>query len=283
MTVRLVIETEGKGRSFSALVLARVYAPCVWDAGIKETDRHRPAMMLLATAPEEAAPFAANIREGRKMRFHGDGMGQKGEPCEVLRSERFTVKPQRTERGTLLSVRHPDLFAFSPGLISDAVRFVCLPPRARIEQEAPRFDVDATRAHLERCGFEPWSQDEEHRRSWGRSESTTRLVAGIADPLFPSFAALLVAGVAQRVGFPILDEPLFWAQAAAALFADGLALRAPGRTTNAETAAYAEVGVTDCGYFPGAAVNATRESIGKVLARETATFLQAVRWAPTVA
>ncbi len=279
MTIRLVVETEeGKGRSFSALVLARVYAPWVWEAGIRETDRHRPAMMLLATMPEEASAFAANLREGRKMRFRGDGMGQKGEPCEVLRSERFAITQQRTEEdGTLLLVRHPDLFTFAPGLIGETARFVCLPPRARIELEARRFDVDATRTHLERCGFEPWSQDECQRRSWGRSKSKTRLVAGIADPLFPAFAALLVAGVAQRVGFPVLHEPLFWAQFAAALFADGHAIRTPESTHGAETADYAEVGVTDCGFFPGAAVNASQADIGKVLARETAVFLAVQR------
>jgi hypothetical protein len=274
VTTRLIIETEGKGRSFSALVLARVYAPCVWDAGIREADRHRPALMLLATMPEEATAFAANLREGRKMKLHGPGFGQKGEPCEVLRSERFAIAPQRTAEGTLLLVRHPGLFVFSPGMVGEAVRFVCLPPRARVAQEAARFDLAAARAHLDRCGFEPWSEEEERRQSWDSSRRKTRLVHGIADPLFPAFAALLVAGVAQRVSFPILDEPLFWAQVAAALLADGLAVRSPERCWDPERAPYAEVGVTDSGFYPGAAVYASQAAIGAVLARETAVFLK---------
>lgn len=276
MSTRLVIETEGKGRSFSALVLARVYAPCVWDAGITERDRHRPAMLLLATMPEEAGAFSANLREGRKMRLYGDGIsGRAGEKCEILRSERFAITTQRTDEGTLLLVRHPGLFVFSPGMVADDVRFVCLPPRARILEEAARFDLAATRAHLKRCGFEPWTEEEERRRSWGESKRKTRLVRGLGDPLFPAFAALLVAGVAQRVGFPILDEPLFWAQFAAALFADQIAIRSPERCSyDAEREPYAEVGVVESGFYPGAAVKASQEAIGKVLAKETAIFLK---------
>jgi hypothetical protein len=275
MSTRLIVETEGKGRSFSALVLARVYAPCAWEAGLRERDRHRPAMMLLAAMPEEAGALTANLREGRKMRLHGDGLSSRdGEKCEILRSERFTITPQRTDEGTLLLVRHPGLFTYSPGMVAEDVRFVCLPPVARLRQEAARFDGAAMRRHLKRCGFAPWDEEEERRRTYGQSKSKARLVHGLDDPLFPTFAALLVAGVAQRVGFPILDEPLFWAQFAAALLADGLAHRAPERCYDPEIRPYAEVGVADCGFYPGAAVAATQKQIGELLARETSSFLR---------
>lgn len=284
MTTRLVIETEGaKGRSFSALALTRVYAPCVWETGIREHGRHRPALMLLAAAAEEAGAVVANLREGRKMRLFGSGVDQKGEPCDVLRSERFSITTQRTDEGTLILVRHPEIFTFSPGLVGDDVRFVCLPPWRRIEEEARRFDLAATQTHLQRCGFEPWSEEEQQRRSWGRSKATTRLVPDIESAHFPAFAALLVAGVAQRVGYPILDDPLFWAQFAAALLAEGLAFRSPERTYGEEIAEYAEVGAAESGYFPGAAVAASQAAIGAVLARETATFLRPERCLSTAA
>lgn len=274
MTTKLVIETEGKGRSFSALVLCRVYAPVVWDAGLRERDRHRPALLLLATANEEAGAFRANLLEGRKMRLEGGDIGSKGEKCEVLRSERFAITPQKTPEGTLLLVRHPGLFAFSPGMVDGTARFVCLPPMARIQAEAARFDLDATRRHLDRCGFLPWSEEIQKDQAWGRLPRGTRVVAGLADPLFPAFAALLVAGVSQRTGFPILDAPLFWAQFAAALIERGLAHRHPPRSYEPEMQPYAEVGAVESGYYPGAAVNATQTEIGEILAAETASFLR---------
>lgn len=273
MTTRLVIETEGKGRSFSALVLCRVYAPVAWEGAITERDRHRPAMILLGCASEEAGALRANLAEGRKMRLFGEGMDSKGEKLEILRSERFSVATQRTDEGTLLLVRHPDLFLFSPGMVDGSIRFVCLPSAARLRQEAAGFDVARTQAHLERCGFLPWSEELEKAQSWGNHKGV-RLVRGLADPLFPAFAALLVAGVAQRTGKPILDDPLFWAQFAAALLAGGLARRTPERGWDPEMQPYAEVGAVESGFYPGAAVSADEEQIGEVLARETASFLR---------
>ena len=270
MTDRLVIESEGKGRSFSALVLARVYAPCAWEAGIRERDRHRPAMLLLGCADEEAGALRANLLEGRKMRLHGERFGHKGEPCEILRSERFAIGVQKTEAGTLLLVRHPALFVFSPGLVSDDVRFVCLPPRRLLDAQASQFGLAATRDHLAACGFEPWTQERE-QVSWHKPVG--RLVRGLDDPLFPAFAALLVASVAQRVGFPIVDDPLFWAQLAAALIEAGIAHRCIEKY-DFEIAPYGEAGVVESGFYPGAAVATSQAKIGEVLARETASFLR---------
>lgn len=278
MSTRLVIENteNGKGRAFSAAVLARVYARGAWDGGATEQGTHRPALLLLGCAHEEAGAIRANLLEGRKMRLFGDDLTNKGEKLEVLKSERFAIGAQKVDEGTLLLVRHPGLFVFSPGMVDEQVRFVCLPPRALIEKQAASFDLEATRTHLQRCGFDPWSEEEERKRSRGQSRRTTRLVAGIEDSLFPTFAALLVAGVAQRVGFPILTDPLFWAQFAAALFAEGLAHRTPReRCWHPETNLwYAEVGVAESGFYPGAVVAASQAQIGEVLARETALFLR---------
>jgi hypothetical protein len=275
---RLVVQTDdkGKGRSFSALVLARVYAPCVWDAGTRERNKHRPVMMLLAAMPEEAGAVAANIREGRKMRFLGGSFSSKGETCEVLRSERFAVATQKTtEGGTLLLVRHPTLFSYSPGMIDELVRYVCLPPLARLRTEAGQFDLEATRGHLERHGFLPWTEEAFRAVNWGRFTGPARLAPGIDHALFPAFAAFLVAGLAQRVSYPILPEPLFWAQLTAAMLAKEYAMRETERhpASNPETRSYAEVDVVDCGFFPGAAVRATQGQIGELLAEETRHFL----------
>lgn len=275
MTLRLQIETEGKGRSFSALVFARVYAARAWEKGRTERGQHRPALLLLGATHEEAGALAANLREGRKMRFFGEGSGHKGELCELLRSERFAVSTQRTEEGALILVRHPDLFSWAPGLVSADVKWVCLPPRQRLVDEARHLDLARTQRHLERCGFVPESEDAERARLFGRVRPGTRLVQGLTDPLFPAFAALFVAGIAQRVRFPILPEPLFWSQLTAALLADGsIAQRSPERCWDPETAAYAEKGVVESGYYPGAAVSASQEAIGEVLARETSLFLR---------
>ena len=276
MSTRLVIENTdgGKGRAFSALILARVYARGAWEGGATEQGVHRPAMLLLGCAHEEAGAIRANLLEGRKMRLHGDGVTSKGEKLEILKSERFAIGAQKLDEGTLLLVRHPGLFVYSPGMVDDQVRFVCLPPRALIQAQSHAFNLDATRVHLQRCGFDPWNEEEERQRNWGRSRRSTRLVAGIEDPLFPTFAALLVAGIAQRVGFPILDEPLFWAQFAAALFAEGLAHRAAREHWHPERYVYAEVGVVESGFYPGAVVAASQAQIGVVLARETAAFLR---------
>ena len=174
VTLRLQIETEGKGRRFSALVLARVYAGCAWGAGRTEYGRHRPALMLLGASPEEASAVAANIREGRKMKLYGDGASSKGDPCEVLKSERFAISQQRTEEGTLLLVRHPDLFSWSPGLVSESVQWVCLPSRADLAEQASRFDPVRTQAHLARLGFSPWTEEMEQAKARGQEGRSAR-------------------------------------------------------------------------------------------------------------
>ena len=273
VTLRLQIETEGKGRSFSALVLARVYAGCAWGAGRTEYGRHRPALMLLGASPEEASAVAANIREGRKMKLYGDGASSKGDPCEVLKSERFAISQQRTEEGTLLLVRHPDLFSWSPGLVSESVQWVCLPSRADLAEQASRFDPVRTQAHLARLGFSPWTEEMEQAKARGRKKDA-RLVHGLADPLFPAFAAMLVAGIAQRVRFPIVDDPLFWAQLTAALLDRKLVHRASSHSYHPETDSYGESGVVESGYYPGAAMSTSQTEIGEVLARETSVFLR---------
>lgn len=276
VTTRLVIETTatGKGRSFSALVLARVYASAAWSSGCRERGQHRPALLLLGCADNEVGAIRANIQEGRKMRLHGPSLNRdKGEACEILKSEHFAISSQRTDAGTLLLVRHPELFLWQPGLVSDEVRFVCLPSRAALAAESARFDGAATLRHLARCGYEPWTQDREDRENSCR-RTGARLVDGLDDPLFPTFSALLVAGIAQRMSFPILGEPLFWAQLTAALLHHGLVRRHDGSRYAHEIAPYAEVGTTDCGYYPGACVSASQAQIGEVLAAETASFIR---------
>jgi hypothetical protein len=260
-----MVESEGKGRSFAALVLARVYAGgACSELATGRDGPHRPAMMVLAAPAGESGALVANIREGRKLRLFGDGIfGRDGERCEIPKRAKYQIHIQRTSVGDLLTVRHPDIFTYAPGLVTDHVSFVCLPPRERLEREAHRFDTGATLSHVRSLGFQPWDHEQE------------RGIVGLDDALFSAFAALVVAQMAQQVSFPILPEPAFWAQLVCAMISNGVAQQQrPGRISDEQNASYAEIGVQETGFFRGVLVSAAQEAIGALLAEQTKLYLR---------
>lgn len=263
MSVRLVVETEGKGRSFSALVVSRVYAGAAWPDGLTgHGGAHRPVMAVLATTPGEASPLAANLREGRKLRLFGDGMTSKGEKCEFMKSAGYSISTQRCDAGEVLLVRLGDVFAFSPGLLEESVSFVCLPPRARLVEEARRFDNAYAVQIATAMGRLPVKYE---------SEPHTKITT--ADrPVLGALAALVVAQLAQRVRFPIVGEPAFWTRLFCAMLRDGMARRSTPTGTG-QTANYHEIGVAEIGFHPGVCVSTSQAAIGELLERETRAFL----------
>ncbi|WP_437831424.1 hypothetical protein [Sorangium sp. So ce1153] len=110
----LTIETgEGKGRSFSAAVLAYATASALWDGGAAETTR--PVFLQLACSEAEARPVLANLQAGRKAVMHGEGCLSKGDRVELLRSAGYVFRAQRFAEGVILTAYLHELFRLLDG------------------------------------------------------------------------------------------------------------------------------------------------------------------------
>jgi hypothetical protein len=263
----LTIETGegGKGRSFSATVLAYATASALWDGGAAEAIR--PVFLQLACSEAEARPVLANLQAGRKATMRGEDCVSKGDRVELLKSVGYVHRQQRFAEGVILTAYLHELFVFDPGLVdATSVKFVLMPPRARLEAEAARFDRRAVEAHVRRLGCK--SED-------------ARLWCWLAP-----MGALFCAALARRSPLPIPPDPRFWAQLYCAALAAGIASWGistrygnPDRGTFGEAGAlgFREVDTAAVGLAPGVACWVSHERLEEILAEQVVLFEKSER------
>ncbi len=197
-------QVEGKGRSFSAIMLACVEADGLWTAGRTATDVTRPVWAMFAGSDAELRTFAANLQTGRKAQFGKDGgfHSKRDEKIEFLKSAGYQYTWQRETEGSLLTAFLPDLFRLDPGMVDPTgATFVCLPTAEWLA--AQKLDTRPLVAHVKRLGEIPLSD-----------EQLTDMC-----PL----AFLFCAYLDRRTRCPLLSDGRFYLQLLIACLNEGLA------------------------------------------------------------
>lgn len=230
---------DGKGRSFSATLVAYVTADRLWG-GAATSDNMRPVYLAFAGTDTELRPFVANLRLGRKAEC-----GYKGrEKYEVLKSAGFQCSWQRTPVGSLVTLFAPDLFCLDPGMVDPkGVTFCILPARGWLRPaDAPV----------------PACVPEEHR----------------ADVL--GLAALFIAYLDRRTRCPLIPDPRFYVQVLAAALDEGFASFSKSTTWERQwgrnDSTFLEIDTADVGLAPGLTFCSSHEQLETFLAEQVKTF-----------
>jgi len=239
--IELVIQpkVEGKGRSFSAMMLTHVIAESLWPSG---NDAKRPVFMSFVGTDNELRPFVANLRLGRKAEA-----GYRGrEKFEVLKSAGFQCAWQRTPKGTRVDIFAPELFALDPGMVDPAgVKFIILPARTWLKP----LDVP-----VPECV--PEDREEDVR----------------------ALAALFIAYLDRRTRCPLVPDPRFWVQVLANALDQGLASFSRTDSwarTWGTGGAFREVNTEVAGFGPGLLFHSSHETLETFLAEQVRIFFAA--------
>lgn len=198
----LVIEpkVEGKGRSFTATLIASVNADGLWEKSTGSSDASRPVWIMLGGTDNELRPFIANLQLGRKAEATARGYSKKGERFEVLKSTGFQTAWQRTTSGSVATMFLPEMFQLDPGMVDPTgVMFVIL-PEARVLNETP-LNQDVLAYLRAVCPDVPAEYQE-----W-----VVRM-----SPLF-------IAYLDRRTRCPLVPDPRFYAQCMANALKEGIA------------------------------------------------------------
>lgn len=263
MSRTLVIESgeSGKGRSFAAELLGYATADALWEGGGNSgVNGVRPVYLTLAISEQEAGPFLANLRAGRKAAFAGERHPKK---FELLRSAGYAFATQRHPEGVLATAYLPELFRIDPGMVDPAgVRFVVLPEAAWCRLEATRIDVAGAVAHTQALGL--LKEAAAHWERWDISVAS----------LVPT-SALFAAYLDRRVRAPLIPDLRFYLQVLLA------ALNARVATLGVDT--YRPHLGFEChlleelGFARGVAFIASHEQVETLLATEVSRFYERVR------
>lgn len=239
---------EGKGRIFSAQLLAYVKADMLWEGGQTNSKAIRPIFMVFAASEGEIRPFTANARMGRTMLCD-----RPKEQFELLRSAEYSFSTQRFSEGSVVTAYLPELFDLDPGMVDPrGASFVVLPPAT-----LPLVEVDSVLKHLRLV--EP-----------GIKEEFALHVAHIA-PLFMAY-------LDRRTRAPLLRDARFYAQVLLAF------LRCGGACMSGNHSAYTSSkyhgyyfeseGLVNIGYLRGVCFRANHDTIERVLAEEVSVFFK---------
>lgn len=231
-------QQEGKGRSFSAMLVATVEAGAI----ARGNDPVRPVLMAVASTENELRPFVANLRTGKK----AEESRRRGQKYEILKSAGYQCAWQRTPKGSLATLFAPDLFCLDPGMVDPAgVRFVMLAARSWLRP------VDAP--------------------------LPTFVPAERHDDVL-ALAPLFMAYLDRRTRCPLIPDPRFYVNVFAGALDQGLATFAATlsyRSQWGESTGYAEEGTADLGYAPGVYFRASHEALETFLADQVRAFFAA--------
>jgi len=264
--LQIAPQTEGKGRTFRATLLASVEADLLWPGGQTVSDNLRPAWAMFGGSDQELRAFMANLTLGRKAYFPkspNDYSRRKADCLEILKSSGYQVTWQREEEGSLATIFLPELFQIDPGMVDPAgARFVLLPTQAWAAEQ--NLDVPSLVAHANLCNYLEFSP--EQLAAWA--------------PMSYLFAAYLD----RRTRCPLVADGRFYFQLMLSCLEHGLASFAtpPDLYRHSDSLGfgqypkhqYHESGTTTVGLLPGLAFNASHETLDAVLAREVALFFK---------
>lgn len=240
-------DSSGKGRSFSAQLLAHVEA---WERPDKTT---RPVYMTVACPTAGAAPFQANLRLGR--RADAGNSSRASDRFEILRSAGYHYTQQRHPQGVIITAYAPALFDLDPGMVDPSgARFIVLPSREWVD--AQNLDTTSAVEHMRRVGC-------------------MKGHAGLAG-LLP-LAALFAAYLDRRSRCPIIPDLHFHLQILMGALDAGMATmtRNDRGYYGRSGSHYVEYGTARVGLAPGVAFSATHETIESFLAEQVTTYYAA--------
>jgi hypothetical protein len=275
-TLRIETQKEGKGRVFSASLLAYATADALWEGGQTNTDGIRPVFLMFAASEGEVRPFTANLRLGRKATFEerSSYSRRRGPYFELLKSANYTVSTQRFKEGSVVTAYLPELFVLDPGMVDPkGVSFVLLPSKEWCNaQNLDTASMVQHMAKLKRINFESESS-RSYSVEWP-DLATTESLARIA----PLFAAYLD----RRSRAPLLQDARFHLQVLVSFLKGGLASMTTADRTyygadrfgRSNRLGYEEDGAELVGLVPGLAVLADHIQVESVLAEEVTTFLK---------
>lgn len=259
-------ETEGKGRSFTAFLVATVTADHLWEGGMTSTDVERPVWALVASSEAEIRPFMANLRMGKKAIF-GNGERSyrrgKGEKIEFLKSAKYSVFQQRTPYGVAQTLYLHDLFTLDPGMVDpEGLKFVMMVPAE--EAVAAPWDRQAAIAHVAKVNKLDL-------------EAVQGPPAKVVD-LAPYFAAF----VDRRTRQPLVCDTRFYFQLMVACLEKGLASLPSAGTSHwgsrewgANMTSFQVDGLGGLGYATPLAFKASHEDFEAIMAEEATKFFAA--------
>lgn len=265
MIQRAVIEpqTEGKGRSFSAVCLASVEADLLWEGGQTNTEEKRPVWAMFAGSEQELRPFMANLRTGRRIELPNEYGHSRSERMTFLKSARHTVTWQREVEGSIATVYLPELFLMDPGMVDpDGIAFVVLPSDAWSKSQV--IDQAPLVQHV--APLVP--------RNYDRSPVLTEDTIAEMVPLAFLFASYLD----RRTRCPLLADGRFYLQLMLACLEEGVAsLPAERHGYSREWGVgqrfgFIATGTKELGMSHGIAFKAEHHEIDKILAEQVTLF-----------
>lgn len=281
---QLIIASEtGKGRSFTAALLAYILADNLWQGG-KHDENYRPAWMMIAASEHEATPFVENLRAGRRAVLADGSKQRNNKPAifECLRSAGYRFEAQRHPEGTVWQAYLPDLFRLDPGMVDpQGITFIVSPLRDTPEWHAATAPAVVAPAveHIRKIGyFGPGKHDRWESYDKGYPYPTPEQVRELA-PLASFFAVYL----ARRTRAPLIPDPRFYLQLLIAMLREGAAsLTTRERYANDvyfgehTKLGFVEEGIADVGLVPGVACKVKHDDLEAVLAEQVAIYVREV-------
>lgn len=259
-------QTEGKGRTFTAMCLASVEADLLWEGGQTDTDDQRPVWAMFAGSEQELRPFMVNLKQGRKCEMPKGSYHyrRKNERMNILRSAGYTITWQREVEGSMATIYLPDLFLLDPGMVDPAgAAFVLLPT---VEwANAQRIEVGPIVRHVQ--PMIPLTYEK------APALSEDELAA-----LVPT-SFLFAAYLDRRTRCPLLSDGRFYMQLLIACLKEGLASFESGSRHYYDRQfgvhsffGFTTIGTDDLGFSRGIAFKADHNAIERVLAEQVAIF-----------
>lgn len=253
----------GKGRRFSASLLAAVHAPkLVGEAGSGK----RPVFAAFGGSEDELRPFLANARAGKRLGFADRGYYRRGgDFIEFQRSLAYEQAWQREPEGSIATLFLPDLFAADPGMVDpERVEFCCMPPARWLAAQS------ADLAAVARDGLALAAVENLRRRNYPEVDEVVRRLA----PIATAFAVYLD----RRTRAPIYADSRLYMRLLVAMLGAGLASlpsNSPGRVW-ANWGWFEVEGVEDLGYASPVLVMASQQDVEALVVEETVAFLEEI-------
>lgn len=277
-TITIATGAEGKGRSFSALLLGHLTANHLWEGGRTETKATRPVWLQFAASEDTMRPFLANIRTGRK------AIASEREQFECLRTAGYMFSSQRTSAGVLTTGYIPELFRMDPGMVDPSgVAFVVLPTKAWLATQAAQLDLASVQKHARKLytpkslGIESTRWDGKRNVSVNQKTALDELVAELL-PLSTLFAAYLD----RRTQVPLVQDVRFQLQVLVAFLTEGVA-KLPAKSSyddrswgRRSTRGFAMETESELGYGEPLVCQASHETIERIMTEEIVRYFEAV-------
>lgn len=251
--VQIEQKQGSKGRSFGATLLACASSNLLNGGGGDNTTR--PIWAMFATSEGSAAPFAANLRKGRKAIVQGTSYRRGAQVYEFLKTAGYVFTTQRFAEGHIISVHLHSAFVLDPGMVDlrSPISFAILLPGEPIEVE---------------------ESEEEEKVNHRYAEAPTELDRLMVKRLAPTFAAFMD----RRTRAPLIPDPRFYELLLHTCLDKGLAALPTEETYYhrrwGRMQSFVAQGLSDVGICAGLQVHASHIQFEEVLSSTVTEFFE---------